>query len=150
MDLILWRHAEAEDGLPDVGRKLTDKGLHQAQQMAYWLKPRLPLNTRILASPALRTQQTAAALGMVFETVDEVGLSTNAVLLLAKAGWPQAQGAVLIVGHQPTLGQVAAFLLSGEEQIWSMKKGALWWISNRVRHGEGKTVLRCVLAPELL
>ncbi|OFZ69159.1 MAG: phosphohistidine phosphatase SixA [Betaproteobacteria bacterium RBG_16_58_11] len=150
MDLILWRHAEAEDGMPDAGRKLTEKGLKQAQQMAAWLKPRLPQNTRILVSPATRTQQTAAALGMEFETVKEVGTAANTVSLLAKAGWPDTHGAVLVVGHQPTLGQVAAFLLSGAEQDWSIKKGAVWWISNRVRQGEGQTVLRCVMAPDML
>lgn len=150
MDLILWRHAEAEDGLPDAGRKLTDKGLKQAKQMADWLKARLPQNTRILVSPAMRAQQTAVALGMEFETVKEVGLSSNTVALLTKAGWPDAHGAVLIVGHQPTLGQIAAFLLSGEEQDWSIKKGAVWWISNRVRQTEMQTVLRCALGPEML
>jgi len=150
MDLILWRHAEAEDSLPDAGRILTDKGQKQAKLMADWLKPRLPQNTRVLVSPATRTQQTAAALGMEFETVKEVGLATNPILLLAKAGWPDASGAVLVVGHQPTLGQVAAILLSGEAQNWSIKKGAVWWISNRVRQGEGQTVLRCALTPEML
>ena len=150
MDLILWRHAEAEDGLPDAGRKLTDKGLKQAKQMADWLKARLPQNTRILVSPAMRAQQTAAALDMEFETVKEVGLSSNTVALLTKAGWPDAHGAVLIVGHQPTLGQIAAFLLCGEEQDWSIKKGAVWWISNRVRQDEMQTVLRCALAPDML
>ena len=150
MDIILWRHAEAEDGIPDATRKLTDKGQKQAQQMAAWFASRLPQNTRILVSPSTRTQQTAAALGLEFETVKEVGLSTNTNSLLAKAGWPDAQGAVLVVGHQPTLGQVAAFLLSGEEQDWSVKKGAVWWITNRTRQGEGQSVLRCVLAPEML
>ncbi len=150
MDLILWRHAEAEDGLPDAGRKLTDKGQKQAKQMADWLKPRLPQHTRILVSPATRAQQTATALDMEFETVKEVGLSTNTVALLTKAGWPEANGAVLVVGHQPTLGQIAAFLLSGEEQDWTIKKGAVWWISNRVRQNEMQTVLRCALAPEML
>ena len=150
MDLILWRHAEAEDGVPDAGRKLTDKGLIQAQRMAAWLKPRLPHNTRILVSPATRTQQTAAALEMQFETVKEVGVGTNPIILLAKSGWPNTPDAVLVVGHQPTLGQVAAFALSGEAQNWSVKKGAIWWISKRGRQGEGQAVLRCMLAPELL
>ena len=150
MDLILWRHAEAEDGIPDAARKLTAKGQKQAQQMAAWLTTHLPQNTRILVSPATRTQQTAAALGREFETVKEVGLAASTVSLLAKAGWPDAHGAVVVVGHQPTLGQVAAFLLCGAEQDWSVKKGAVWWISNRVRQGDGQTVLRCVLAPEML
>ena len=150
MDLILWRHAEAEDSVPDAGRKLTDKGLIQAQRMAAWLKPRLPHNTRILVSPATRTQQTAAALDMEFETVKEVGVTTSPVILLAKSGWPKTPDAVLVIGHQPTLGQVAAFTLCGELQNWSVKKGAIWWINKRLRQGEGQAVLRCVLAPELL
>ena len=64
MDLILWRHAEAEDGVPDGARALTKKGLKQAAAIAAWLKPRLPDATRILVSPATRAQQTAAALGI--------------------------------------------------------------------------------------
>lgn len=150
MDLILWRHAEAEDGTPDAGRKLTDKGRKQAQQMAAWLKQRLPEHTRILVSGATRAQQTAQAMGMAFDTSTQVGLNANPVSILTAAGWPDARGAVLVVGHQPTLGRLAAFLLCGEEQEWSVKKGAVWWLSNRVRQDEGQTVLRCVLAPEML
>ena len=150
MDLILWRHAEAEDGMPDAKRRLTDKGQKQAQQMATWLRAHLPAKTRILASPTTRTQQTVQALELPFETLTDVGISASAVSILTAAGWPDASNAVLIVGHQPTLGQLAAYLLCGEEQYWSVKKGALWWISNRVRQGEGQSVLRCALAPEML
>ena len=150
MDLILWRHAEAEDGMPDAKRRLTDKGQKQAQQMATWLRAHLPAKTRILASPTTRTQQTVQALELPFETLTDVGISASAVSILTAAGWPDASNAVLIVGHQPTLGQLAAYLLCGEEQDWSVKKGALWWISNRVRQGEGQSVLRCSFAPEML
>ena len=62
MDLILWRHAEAvpeREGLDDLDRPLTPKGERQAQRMAEWLNHRLAHSTRILVSPALRTQQTA-------------------------------------------------------------------------------------------
>ncbi len=150
MDLILWRHAEAEDGLPDAQRRLTDKGQKQAQQMAAWLRAHLPQNTRILASPATRTQQTVQTLELPFETTTEVGINASTVSILRVASWPEAPHAVLIVGHQPTLGLLAAFLLCGEEQYWSVKKGALWWISNRVRQGEGQTVLRCSLTPDMM
>jgi phosphohistidine phosphatase len=150
MDLILWRHAEAEDGLPDAKRRLTLKGQQQAQQMASWLRTHLPKNTRILVSPTTRTQQTAQALDLPFETTTEVGLHASTISILTAADWLEARDAVLIVGHQPTLGQLAAFILCGEEQYWSVKKGALWWISNRVRHGEGQTVLRCVQTPDMM
>ena len=34
MDLILWRHAEAEDGANDLARELTQKGHKQAARVA--------------------------------------------------------------------------------------------------------------------
>ena len=37
MELILWRHAEAEDAEPDLTRNLTSKGNRQAALMARWL-----------------------------------------------------------------------------------------------------------------
>lgn len=150
MDLILWRHAEAEDGLPDQSRKLTAKGEKQADLMAAWLRERLPKETRIIASPAKRTQQTALALSGKFETVKEIAVGASVPVLLAAAGWPDAKGAVLVVGHQPTLGQVAALLLGGEEAAWSIKKGAVWWLTSRVRQDETQVVLRAVMAPDML
>jgi len=57
---------------------------------------------------------------------------------------------VLVIGHQPTLGRLAALLLGGEEADWSVKKGGVWWFSNRVRNDETQTVLRVVLNPDLL
>ena len=59
MELILWRHAEAEDGIPDAKRPLTERGQKQARKMAKWLRKRLPEDTRIIVSPALRCRQTA-------------------------------------------------------------------------------------------
>lgn len=149
MDLILWRHAEAEDGFPDHARKLTAKGEKQAQAMAVWLKDRLPREHRIIVSPAKRTQQTAAALTDEFETEPQVGVGAAVEALLAAAGWPDAKEAVVIVGHQPTLGEVAAYLLADSRQGWSVKKGAVWWLTNRQRDG-GETVLKASLSPEML
>ncbi len=150
MDLLLWRHAEAEDGIPDLKRKLTARGEKQAAQMADWLKKNAPKNLRILVSPAVRCQQTAKALGVPFETGKRLGTDSNAVNLLAAVGWPDGAkaSAVIVVGHQPTLGQTAALLLSGEEADWTIKKGAVWWFSNRTRQGESQTVLRTVVPPD--
>lgn len=149
MDLILWRHAEALDTVPDARRKLSSRGERQAMQMAQWLRPRLPKHTRILVSPATRTQQTAQALGLPFET--SAGLATDASVadLIAATEWPTAGGAILVVGHQPTLGRLAALLLSGQEADWTVKKGSVWWFSNRVRDGETQTVLRACLGADL-
>jgi phosphohistidine phosphatase len=149
MDLILWRHAEAEDGLPDMARKLTQKGHKQAHDMAVWLKPRLPQGTRILVSPARRTQQTAAALGVDFSTLQELAPDAAPEAVLAAAGWPSHPDSALIVGHQPTLGEVAARLLGSTTPSLNTHKGAIWWFSTR-RGNPEDIVLKAMLTPELM
>lgn len=150
MDLLLWRHAEAEDGEDDLKRRLTARGHKQAQAMAGWIRAHRPAELRIIASPAVRTQQTAEALELPFETHRKIGPEACVSELIAASGWPQAKGAVLIVGHQPSLGRLASLVLAGQEAEWSIKKGALWWLSNRVRRGETQTVLRAMIPVELL
>lgn len=152
MDLLLWRHAEAEDGHPDAARRLTHRGREQAERTGEWLAARLPAHVRVLVSPAVRAQQTAQALSdRKFETEPGVGLQARAADLLLAAGWnddPDGRkpGAVLIVGHQPTLGQLASLLLSGTESDCHIKKCAVWWFT---RH-EGAACLRAVIEPKLL
>jgi phosphohistidine phosphatase len=150
MDLILWRHCEAEPGEPDLGRRLTSKGLKQAERMAQWLDSHLPDTCRVLASPADRAQQTAVALQRRFRTVPELAPGATVAAVLAAANWPDSREPVLIVGHQPTLGAVASFLLSGEEAYWSVRKGAVWWLSNRAKEGGAAVVLKVVVAPDFV
>ncbi|WIM05476.1 MAG: histidine phosphatase family protein [Candidatus Nitricoxidivorans perseverans] len=153
MDLILWRHAEAEEAAVhqfDAKRRLTVRGEKQARQMAKWLRERFGRRVRVLVSPTSRTQQTAHALELPFEIEPKIGVGADVVHLLGAAGWPDADGAVVLVGHQPTLGRLAALLLSGEEADWTVKKGAVWWFSNRTRGGETQTVLKAVTNPEML
>lgn len=150
MDIILWRHAEAEVGSDDLARRLTARGEKQARQMAAWLKPRLPKHTRILVSPAVRTQQTADALGLPYETSRKLAPEASVYDLLSVAGWGDTPHPALIVGHQPTLGRLASLLLSDTEADWTVKKGAIWWLSQRVRTGKAQTVLRAVIVPELV
>lgn len=153
MDLILWRHAEAEErrpGLPDARRRLTPKGEKQARKMAKWLKKRLPKNIRILVSPTERTRMTAHALGLPFEIEDGVRPEAGVEELLAAADWHAGEGAVLIVGHQPVLGRAAARLLSGKAADWTLKKGALWWFMGRPDCGEADILLKVALSPELI
>jgi len=148
MDLILWRHAEAEDGLSDLSRELTEKGRKQAAKMAEFLHQHLPADTRILVSPAIRTQQTIAALTADFTLAPTLtpGASVHAVLQAVR--WPNAGGTVLVVGHQPTLGSVAAQLLGCDHESLRIKKGGLWWLSRR--EGSTETTLRLVITPEFL
>lgn len=154
MELILWRHAEAEDRAQDsdadAARELTKRGRKQAERMAAWLGPRLDESWRILVSPAARTLQTVEPLGREFERSDAVGLAATARSVLQAACWPGGDGNVLVVGHQPTLGNVAACLLDGHEADVSIRKGAVWWFVTRDRDGRRETALRAVIDPETL
>ena len=150
MELILWRHADAEDaapGKPDAARALSTQGEKQAQRMAAWLGKRLSGEVLILVSPAERAQQTARSLARRFETSGEVGTAAEPQSVLKAAGWPDGEGTVVVVGHQPTLGQAAALALTGRPAEWSVQKGAIWWLESR---GRGEARVRAVVAPDML
>jgi len=153
MDLILWRHAEAfemREVQEDLDRALTSKGERQAQRMAAWLNRQLPASARVLASPARRCQQTAAALERKFKTTAELAPDGGVEALLHAARWPDAREPVLVIGHQPTLGLAAAYLLSGQPQAWPVRKAGVWWLRGRERDGELQVVLQAVMSPDLL
>jgi phosphohistidine phosphatase len=152
MDLILWRHAEAlemREVQDDLDRALTPKGERQALRMAEWLNRHLPASTRVLASPARRAQQTAAALDRRVKTLPALAPDGTVEDLLHAARWPESREPVLVVGHQPTLGLTAAYLLAGQPLAWVMRKGAVWWLRAREREGVRQVVLHAVMAPEL-
>lgn len=157
MDLILWRHAEAEDleetdegGGADLSRRLTAKGERQATRMAGWLDRQLPEGVRVYCSPAVRTEQTVIALGRRYKSRDELGPEGSVEGLLTVAQWPAARQATLIVGHQPTLGRTVARLLGLADGECSIRKGAVWWLRVREREGRVQTVVVTVQTPELL
>jgi phosphohistidine phosphatase len=61
-----------------------------------------------------------------------------------------AGGAVILVGHQPWMGELASLLMTEHVDYWSIKKGAVWWFSRREREGDFQTLLRLVIAPDQL
>ncbi|AFT86637.1 phosphohistidine phosphatase SixA [Paraburkholderia phenoliruptrix] len=152
MNLILWRHAEAEDyAATDLARALTTRGRKQAQNVAKWLRTRLPDDAVVLASPAVRTIQTAETLSDHYRVVRELAPNASAPDVLNAAGWPKGIAeTVVIVGHQPTLGHVAAKLLAGSDASWPVKKAGLWWIESRERHGDDQAVLLAAMTPDLV
>ena len=146
MDLILWRHADAEDGRDDAARQLTSKGRKQASRMAAWLDEHLPKSARMIVSPAVRAQQTAEALSRDKETSEMVNTDVHPDKVLKAAGWPSGSDTVVIVGHQPTLGAAAALALTGKALPWHVKKCAVWWL----RASGGEVSVVAVVAPDLL
>jgi len=150
MELILWRHADAEEGERDLERKLTGKGRKQAARVAQWLQRRLPSKFTVICSPARRARETADALEVRYKISDRLAPGAQVGALVEAAGWPKHKGMVILVGHQPDFGQTAAALVSGKQADWSVKKGGLWWLNSRVRGGEVQVVVRAVIAPDLL
>src|SRR5262245_8466891 len=150
MDLILWRTAEAEENSQALERRLTAKGKRQCERVASWLDHRLPTRFAVLASPALRAQQTAEALGIPVKPEKALAPGAPALDILKVAGWPDSKTPVIIVAHQPDLGGVLSILLSGGKGRWAIKKGGLWWVTNRVRGEEAQVVVRAVVSPDLL
>lgn len=152
MELVLWRHADAEVGAVDLKRELTDKGRRQAGKVAKWLRARMEGEWEILVSPATRAKQTADALDLDYDVRLTLGPSATENALLREAGWPANERHVIIVGHQPTLGRVAARLLTGLHGDLSMKKGSVWWFSSKIDEDVelGKTLLRAVIVPDQL
>ena len=153
MDLILWRHAEAEDereGVAGLERALTRRGEKQASRMAAWLDQRLPEGARIVCSPALRCQQTVFALGREFMVLDELQPGAAPADVLQAAGWPGAAAPVVICGHQPVLGETAAQLLRMNDGHCTIRKGGVWWLRLRERAGAAQVLLWTVQSPETL
>ena len=153
MDLILWRHAEAVEVAPggdDMARVLTPRGEKQAARMAAWLDRQLPDSARIWGSPSRRTEQTAQALERKFRLSPTLGPMGTSEQLLELVQWPNAKGCVLVIGHQPTLGQTIASLLGLNASECSVKKGSLWWLRSREREAGAQTVVVTVQSPEVL
>lgn len=152
MDLILWRHAEAEDereGLSDLERALTARGEKQAARVAAWLDRNLPEGARILSSPARRCEQTAHALGRKFKLRPELAPDGSVIQLLEAVQWPAARQPVVVVGHQPILGATLAQLLGMAHGQCPVRKGTAWWLRTRERAGDLQSVVVAVQSPEL-
>ena len=153
MDLILWRHAEAVEGgegIEDLQRGLTPRGEKQAQRMAAWLDRQLPNGLRVLCSPARRTEQTAQALGRRYKLRAELSPDGSMQDLMELVQWPQGRGAVLVIGHQPVLGQTLTSLLGMTSGECAVRKGAVWWLRQRQRMEHQETVLLTVQSPDFL
>jgi phosphohistidine phosphatase len=150
MDLILWRHAQAEDGPPDLERRLTARGREDAKRVGAWLRERLPsAGVRVLSSPAVRARQTADALGLRYEVVDALAPGADvddAIAAIGRAGGGDDDATVIVVGHNPWIGEAVARLVGGCDDGWPIRKGGAWWLSRR----QEDVLVRAVVSPELL
>jgi phosphohistidine phosphatase len=114
MKLVLIRHAEAAPGSPDELRALTPEGHEQARRLGDRLRADGIEPDAVLSSPLLRARETAIDLGFgPPEPHDELlpGATADDVrAVLAGRG-----ETVVVVGHQPDCGEIAAALTGGPE-----------------------------------
>ena len=153
MDLILWRHAEAEYGPPDLERQLTAKGHQQAEVMAAWLQTHLPAHYQVWASQAMRSQQTAGYLSSNFRIFSTLNPDIQAQSLPRLLETLSDDAAVVIVGHQPWIGEFCSYLLNGQWLIndyWSVKKAGFWWFQLKAQPAGYSSKLKAALTPAIL
>lgn len=149
MQIILWRHAEAEAGEIDLERGLTEKGRNQAEKMASQLRKKLPESYQLWVSQACRSRQTAEYLSDPTHELAVLNPESDARQIAALFGRIEDGQTVVIVGHQPWIGEVCSFLLNQSWQrhaYWSVKKGAFWWFECQPYNGIYLSKLKIMLA----
>jgi phosphohistidine phosphatase len=117
MRLYLVRHADASPGDPDELRSLSEEGREQARRLGEQLRAKGVQPDAVVTSPLLRARETGAALARA------TGSEAEADERLAPGATPDdvheaiaGRGErVVVVGHQPDCGRVAAALTGGDE-----------------------------------
>ncbi len=152
-EIIFWRHAEAHDALTDqddLERKLTVKGQRQAERVAFWLDRNLPQQCRVFVSEAKRAQQTARCLTRKSKVLPQLNPDATSDDVLSAIGWGQHAEPIVVIGHQPWIGECIHRLLFNTVAALTVRKGAAWWLQSRERDGLTELTLRAVTTPELL
>ena len=155
MDLYVVRHATAEDATPqieDSARALTDEGERKFRRVVQGLRELDVSFDRVLTSPWTRARRTAELL----EPVSEAPFVTTEALcqpprpellaLIAETG-----DVVAVVGHEPWLGELIAWLVFGDPKRGDailLKKGGVAWLDGAAVPGGMK--LRAIFPPKLL
>jgi phosphohistidine phosphatase len=151
VNLFLWRHAEAEDGHPDLSRALTERGRAQAARVGPWIRRAADGSADIVSSPARRARQTADAIGLPYRMEDKIAPGAEAAdiaLVLGLIAPTTAERCCVVVGHQPWIGELVSLLVTGESASWSVRKAQVWWLSWRSRSGSAQWTVRAVVDPD--
>ncbi|HEX9445936.1 MAG TPA: phosphohistidine phosphatase SixA [Candidatus Binatia bacterium] len=162
MNLYLMRHgiAVAKDDPEihsDEERALTKKGAKRVRKAAKGLSKLDVAFDRILTSPLPRARQTAEIVAKVFkmkgeiEELPQLAPATPAEELVAGlAGYRELEN-VLLVGHEPLLGEAASVLLARERRVrLSLKKGGVCFVEADGLAPENPAVLGWMMTPKQL
>ena len=117
MQLYLVRHADATPGDPDELRPLSDEGREQARELGERMRDDGVVPNVVLTSPLLRARETGDALARATGATSEADerLAPGATAETLREAISGRGEHVVVVGHQPDCGRIAA-TLSGEEE----------------------------------
>jgi len=156
MNISILRHGTAEDKAPgesDAQRRLTKDGKRELKAVLRLARRAGWVPDVILTSPLTRALETARIAETELEC--QVALETKALLpdVAPAQVWRELRehhGAkeIMLVGHEPQLSRIAAFLLEAPLVI-DFKKGALLRIAVEDSHGPPRGVLKSLLTPKL-
>jgi phosphohistidine phosphatase len=159
LELYLVRHgvaAERGDEYPDDSKRpLTRQGIARLRKEAQALETLGAGFDHIIASPLVRTKQTADVLAQHMTSRPSVSTSDS----LAPAGTPAAvlhelgkhmrKPRIALVGHEPNIGELAARLIGSRVPL-DFKKGAVCRIDFEVFPPKGTGHLRWFVTPKML
>jgi len=136
-NLILLRHAKAEPQAPggnDFERVLTHEGANDAEKIGRLLAEAGAKPTRIVSSPAARALATAEralpAFGDVTVVQDQEIFEATPGALLEVLARHRDTGELLVVGHNPSLSELAGLLLYGRsEDLRSLPTAGYAWLA---------------------
>lgn len=156
MNVYILRHAEAEPagaGLRDINRPLTPKGIQAVERVLKAARRAKLVPAAIVTSPLLRARQTAEIASSVLHCERIVESKHLSPMARPETLWQELGGVenvdpVLLVGHEPHLSKLIAFLLEAPLMI-DLKKGAMVRIETRANHGPPRGVLKWVVTPRL-
>ena len=117
MQLYLVRHADATPGDPDELRPLSDEGREQARELGERMRDDGVVPDLVLTSPLLRARETGDALARATGATSEADerLAPGATAETLREAISGRGEQVVVVGHQPDCGRIAATLSGGEE-----------------------------------
>ena len=160
MQLLIIRHAIAEEredwdytGRPDSERPLTSDGRRRMKRGAAGLHTLVPRLDSLASSPLERARDTAGIVareyGMVeVEILAELAPDRVADDLLPWLRSRDPDGCAAVVGHEPALGGLVGWLLTGRhESFVELKKGAACLLEFDDPPAAGNATLLWALAP---
>ena len=159
--LYLVRHAiaeEAAEGMKDADRRLTEDGSRRMLRAVRGLRRIEVVPDRILSSPLRRATETAAILARVLAPGLEVEIEASLAPgrepaeIVRRLASARPGVAIALVGHQPGMGRLASFLLTGSPETLPLafKKGSVAAVHLPAGRSPGNAELEWLLTPRQL